>query len=328
MSEKIDDNFEISKLVTTGLMCHFQEWMQELSNRSASSRLTVVAYVKDLKFFFYFLSRHLDSEISIETLASLKTADLRAWLSSELKSGVSARSNARKLSALKSFFRFLNRKIDFPLKNINALKRPKLPQLLPHPVNLDVIEKLLNVEKFYPKDSQWEVLRDKTLYMLLYGAGLRIHEALNLKLKDIGPFLKVLGKGHKERVVPLLENVKNAAEEYLKKCPFINENDGECYLFWGVRGKRLFVRTAQARIAKFRQDNNYPDYLTPHALRHSFATHLLCAGVEMRYVQELLGHSSLATTEIYADISDNIVFDIYKQSHPLELGDLLDKTSV
>lgn len=319
MSHKVDDIAEVVPLLDKPLFELFDRWLTEIANSSASSALTVDAYRKDLKFFFFFLRNHVGGAISVDSLKDLKPADLRAWFAAELNSGVCARSNARRLSALKNFFKFLNREIDFPLKYVNSVKRPKLSKLLPHPVESDVVEHLLNVISFSEKDPLWVTLRDKTLYMLLYGAGLRIHEALNLKVKDINEYLKVLGKGHKERVVPLLEKVKNFAENYIKKCPYINENDPENLLFWGVRGKVLNPKTVRKRIEDFRKANNYPDYFTPHALRHSFASHLLNAGVEMRYVQELLGHSSLATTEIYADINDNLVFDIYKKSHPLEM---------
>lgn len=319
MSHKVDDIAKIVSLLDKHLFELFDRWLIEVANSSASSALTVEAYRKDLKFFFLFLRQHVGGEISIEVLKDLEPADLRAWFAAELNNSVGARSNARRLSALKSFFRFLNREIDFPLKCINSVKRPKLSKLLPHPVEFDVIEHLLNVKFFSEKDPLWVTLRDKTLYMLLYGAGLRIHEALNLTIKDVNEYLKVLGKGHKERVVPLLEKVKIFAENYIKKCPYINENDPESLLFWGVKGKVLNQKTVRQRIENFRKANNYPDYFTPHALRHSFASHLLNAGVEIRYVQELLGHSSLATTEIYTDLNDNLVFDIYKKSHPLEM---------
>lgn len=318
MAKKIDDLKIIKTLLEGSLFNYFNDWIIELSNKSASSELTVIAYQNDLKFFFIFLKNHFDKCISLELLTELKPADIRAWLVSELNSGVCARSNARKLSALKSFFRFLNKVVDFPLKCINSIRQPKLPQLLPHPLKIDVIEHLLNVNHFFENDPSWVTLRDKALYMILYGAGLRIQEALNLKLKDINCYLKILGKGHKERMVPLLEKIQMATENYIKKCPYINENDLDCYVFWSVSGKRLSKNIVDMRVNKFRKENNYPDYFTPHALRHSFASHLLNCGVEMRYVQELLGHSSLATTEIYADIDDNVMMDIYKQTHPLQ----------
>ena len=155
--------------------------------------------------------------------------------------------------------------------------------------------------------------------MLLYGAGLRIQEALDLRLKHVGEFLTVLGKGNKYRLTPLLDNVYTAIQKYVAMCPHIDQTDNECYLFWGERGKRLLATTVEHKLCRLRKENIWPEHCTPHALRHSFASHLIQSGVDMRHVQELLGHKSLSSTQIYTQINNDALLKAYQKTHPLEL---------
>lgn len=314
----LEDLSYIRSIVLSDLYVIIEEWLLWISNKTSSSELTVVAYSGDLKFFITFLARHLNTDIvCLDDIKNICNADLRAWLADNRANGLCARSNARKLSAIKNFLIFLSRRNESPIKCINTIRRPKLSKLLPKPVDCDVISTILSVNKFTDKEAKWVTLRDKALYAILYGAGLRISEALNLRISDIGQQIRIIGKGKKERVVPMVEAIMPILDDYIKECPYINRADHDCHIFWGIRGKVLSKYIVETRMKKFREEWNLPEHLTPHALRHSFASHLVKEGVELRYIQELLGHSSLNATEVYTEIDDQTVMNTYKNTHPL-----------
>jgi integrase/recombinase XerC len=201
------------------------------------------------------------------------------------------------------------------LKAIELVKRPKLPALLPKPIKEDAILNFLNSYSFFDRDPDWVVRRDRALYSLLYCCGLRINEALDIKTRDVAGEVKILGKGKKDRVITLLPMVLERIGEYVSICPH-NLKDG--FLFAGLRGKRLQASIVDKRLRKLRLLHNLPDYASAHAFRHSFATHLAQRGADLRSIQELLGHESLSSTQIYTEIDDYNLLKVYEKTHPME----------
>ncbi|MDR0753535.1 MAG: tyrosine-type recombinase/integrase [Holosporaceae bacterium] len=245
----------------------------------------------------------------------MKIADFRSWFSYRIGRGSAARSNARALSAVKSFFNYLARKDLVDLKTIETVRRPKLSQLLPKPLEEEAVCRFLCLDFFFEYDVDWITHRDRALFTLLYCSGLRINEALNIKTKDISSEIKICGKGKKDRMIILLPITLERIKFYIVNCPH-NLKDG--FLFVGLRGKRLHASTVDNRLQKLRLLHGLPDHASAHAFRHSFATHLIRNGADLRSVQELLGHESLSSTQIYTDIDDYSLLQTYKRSHPLE----------
>ena len=304
----------LKTFVDSEMLKLINDWADALRNQRKYTDNTLKAYIKDVtKFCRYFATT--SAALSLDVLCTLKSSDFRAWLSCMVDNGRSHRSNARTVSAIKSLVNFIEQSRNVDIKSIKMLKLPKLAQLLPHPIDLSIIMKLLETQAFNEKEPRWITLRDKALYALLYGAGLRIQEALDLKLKDIGEFLNVLGKGKKQRISPLLETVHDVISEYIKMCPYLAHAVADSFLFWGEQGRRLKSTTVEHKLHRLRMLNNWPDYCTPHALRHSFASHLIQSGVDIRYVQELLGHSSLNSTQIYTKINNQQILDVYKKAN-------------
>ncbi|MDR1561416.1 MAG: tyrosine-type recombinase/integrase [Holosporaceae bacterium] len=292
-----------------------QNWLDELTNQRCYSDCTIAAYKNDFLNFQQFLMRHFNGDPSIQTIQDLKTSDFRAWLSFRISNDMTARSNARALSAIKSFFNYLAKNNLVDLKAINSVKRPKLSSLLPKPINENVIINFLNLERFFDKDPEWITRRDRALYTLLYCTGLRINEALNIKTKDVDSEIKIHGKGKKDRIVLLLPIALKRIEQYIAICPY---DLREYFLFVGIRGKKLLASKVDNQLQKLRLLHNLPDYASAHSFRHSFATHLMQKGADLRSVQELLGHESLSSTQIYTDIDDYSLLKIYETTHPLE----------
>jgi integrase/recombinase XerC len=292
------------------------EWISELTIQRMYSAHTISAYSRDVYDFFNFLKNHCNEEvITLKILQELRIADFRAWLSCRINNEISARSNSRALSSVKSFFKYIAKQKLIDLKFINAVRRPKLSALLPKPIKEDVIVNFLNAEFFFENDLPWVTARDRALYTLLYCTGLRINEALNIKIKDINQEMKICGKGKKDRIVILLPIALQQLQTYIKNRP----DDIDCeYLFVGIKGKRLHASYVDNRLEKLRMAYNLPDHASAHAFRHSFATHLLQNGADLRSVQELLGHESLSSTQIYTDVDDYNLLKIYQKSHPLE----------
>jgi integrase/recombinase XerC len=293
----------------------YAAWLEWLASERRASRHTLAAYGRDLGFFFAFLSDHLGAPADLAALKDLRAADFRAWLASRVTSDHVAASNARALSVLRNFFRWLDRQGLVHNPHVAALRTPKLPRAVPKPLSepdaaaaIDAIEHL--------SEEPWIAARDTALLMLLYGAGLRIDEALSLdrRILPLSESLTVLGKGRKQRVVPLLADVRAAIADYVTRCPYQPGADGP--LFLGAKGERLQAGVVQKQIRKLRGWLGLPETATPHALRHSFATHLLAAGGDLRAIQELLGHASLSTTQRYTAVDAERILAVYDQAHP------------
>lgn len=247
-------------------------------------------------------------------MARLSLADFRAFLASRRMAGVSSRTIARNVSSLKSFYRHLDRRFDIKNPAISRLKAPKFRAGLPRALSESATENL--IEESGGDGTDWKALRDRAVALLLYGCGLRISEALGLNHRDWGQGgrLVIKGKGGRERMVPVLAQCREAIDQYLRLCPFVGEPAAP--LFKGARGGRLGARAVQKMIEKMRFNLGLPDNVTPHALRHSFATHILANGGDLRTIQELLGHANLSTTQHYTDVDVSGLIDSYKRAHP------------
>ncbi|MDR1983183.1 MAG: tyrosine-type recombinase/integrase [Holosporaceae bacterium] len=291
--------------------------MDELIVQRHYSPHTINSYKRDLMNFQNFLLEHTGEGFSIEIIKNLKIADFRSWFSRRIMNGFAARSNVRALSAVKSFFNYLAQRDLIELKAINAVKRPKLSVLLPKPIQEKTILDFLNSDAFFDRDPSWITCRDRALFSLLYCCGLRINEALNIKTKDLAYEIKILGKGKKDRVVVLLPLVFERIQTYIANCPHDLSNG---YLFIGLRGKKLHASLVDNRLQKLRAIHHLPDHASAHAFRHSFATHLIQRGADLRSVQELLGHESLSSTQIYTDVDDYNLLKVYEKTHPLEIS--------
>jgi integrase/recombinase XerC len=294
--------------------CAFLEW---LAGERRAARLTVEAYGADLAGFLGFLTRHLAAEPDLSRLQALRAADLRAWLTREAGAGASSATRARRLSAVRSFFRFLARRhgVDTPaLKLVVAprVRRP-LPKALTPAQARAVVEEIGRT----PAAAAIQA-RDTALFTLLYGCGLRIGEALALNVRDAplpgsSAMLRVVGKGSKERIVPILPAVREAIAAWVGLHP---APEPDSPLFLGARGKRLDPGVAQKVLRAFRRRRGLPEDATPHALRHSFATHLLAGGADLRSIQDLLGHASLSTTQRYTAVDEGQLLRVWKAAHP------------
>jgi integrase/recombinase XerC len=255
----------------------------------------------------------------MQQLLALHARDVRAFLASRRSEGVGSRSLARTLSALRMFYKFLERRGHGKNDAIRAVALPKLPHSVPKPLTAPKATALVDGADIAASDQpEWIIARDTAVLALLYGSGLRISEALSLKRKDAPlkgrDMLRVMGKGSKTRVVPVLGIAREAVELYLKHCPM--RLGSEDPLFVGAYGKQLSPRIIQLRIARARVALGLPETATPHALRHSFATHLLGAGADLRAIQELLGHASLSTTQGYTEVDREHLLKTYENAHP------------
>ncbi|MBO6826990.1 MAG: tyrosine recombinase XerC [Sneathiella sp.] len=291
-------------------------WLDWLQHEKKVSPNTSEAYDRDVTEFLGFLSGHLGKEITLGDLATLKAADFRAFLAIRKQDGLGATSLARTLSSIKSFFNKLEREKILHVPALSTLRAPKKPERLPRPLTEGDSKKLLSAVKNDPATEDWIKARDLAVITLLYGAGLRINEALSLNYQNQPKedTLRLIGKGNKERLVPILPVIKSALKDYLKQCPYSFEDDDP--LFRGKRGQRLGARQIQERLMDLRRQLGLPETATPHALRHSFATHLLGAGGDLRTIQELLGHASLSTTQRYTDLDTAKLLETYRKAHP------------
>lgn len=298
--------------VTADLSKTLLDWHTYLKVERNVSKHTLRAYISDITEFIRFLSQHHGEEISIDMIASAPIQDFRAWLSRQAVNGKKNASRARSLSGVKNFLHWMDKQGIAHNAAISAIYSPKIPRKLPKAL---VEKQSLDLLQHMP-DDDWIALRDKALFTLLYGAGLRIDEALSLDIKDLPQdgFLRVRGKGNKERQVPVLEQIAHSLNVYRNACPFVEEKDRPVFL--GIRGKRLNQGVAQKAMRDLRVTLGLPETLTPHALRHSFATHLLQNGANLREIQELLGHSSLSTTQMYTDVNAEELMRVYRAAHP------------
>lgn len=277
------------------------QWQSWLLNERRYSPHTLDAYSRDLSGFFDFAAEHLGKVPETADLAKLEVRDFRAYLSQRAARHIDKSSLARELSTLKNFFKWLARYDILRNPALSVIRTPRRAKVLPKALEVNdtfnVIDEAQNLAS-----NSWQGLRDTAIFTLLYGCGLRISEAMSLNVGDIGnnDFLRIKGKGNKERIVPLLPVVVENINKYLAECPY-QPKQGEP-LFLGARGDRLVPRIIQRQMQKIRAYLGLPDNLTPHALRHSFATHLLAEGTDLRSIQELLGHASLTTTQRYTDV--------------------------
>jgi integrase/recombinase XerC len=296
-----------------------EDWLAYLSVERQLAANTAEAYGRDVSQFLAFLARHLNRLSDMKQLLALQARDVRAFLAERRGEGVGSRSLARTLSALRMFYRFLERRGYGKNDAIRSVSLPKLPHSVPKPLTAPKATALVDgADIASPDAAEWILARDTAVLALLYGSGLRISEALSLKRRDAPikgrDMLRVTGKGSKTRVVPVLPVVREAVERYLALCPLKPGSDDP--LFVGARGKQLSPRIIQLRIANARAALGLPDTATPHALRHSFATHLLGAGADLRAIQELLGHASLSTTQGYTEVDRAHLLKAYDKAHP------------
>lgn len=301
--------------LTADVQHYVRGFLKELGQVRRASAHSVTAYAHDISGFLAFLHQHLGTTIGKAELRTVAERDFRAWLAQRARSYAKS-SNARALSAVRTFFRYLNQQAG--IHNVTALQMvgPKLDKPLPKAPN--ELQAKVALEALEEQDAaDWISARDHAIATLLYGAGLRISEALNLTVGDIAhDQLRILGKGGKERQVPLLSVVKKAIAAYQSLCPHAAVNDPKAPLFLGMRGKKLQPAVFQRTVRHMRRKIGLPESLTPHALRHAFATHLLSRGAELRDIQELLGHSSLSTTQRYTHVDVTRLLDAYQAAHP------------
>lgn len=288
------------------------EWQTWLTVEKNVSKHTFRAYISDMTYFINFLANHHGSAISINELSAANITDFRSWLSKQAVKGNKNSSRARALSSIKNFLNWMDKQGIAHNAAISTVRSPKILRKLPRPLQEGQTFRLLDD---MPLDD-WVAMRDKALFTLLYGCGLRIAEAISLDIANLphNGFLCVTGKGNKERQVPVIKEVEKAIEDYRNICPF-PETETRA-LFIGAQGKRLHQGIAQKAIRDLRKQLNLPETATPHALRHSFATHLLQNGANLREIQELLGHASLSSTQLYTDINFENLKDVYKKAHP------------
>lgn len=293
---------------------HVAGWLRDLGAVRRLAARTLEAYQRDLGQFVTFLASHTGGAVSLATLRDMRAADLRAFMAVRRQDGVEARSLARALSAIKSFFRYLEREGVLSTEALNTLRTPRTRKSLPQALTVREAKAAIATTDEM-EDRPWVAARDMAVLSLCYGAGLRISEALGLSRTDVeGPTLRVTGKGGKTRLVPIIEPVRQAIEAYLKLCPFTLTPSQP--MFRGVKGGVLSPRLLQARMVQLRSALGLPPGATPHALRHSFATHLLGRGGDLRAIQELLGHASLSTTQIYTAVDTERLLDAYRAAHP------------
>lgn len=295
-------------------------WLGRLAHERRLSPKTLDAYARDLTLVMNRLALHLGERPTLEAMAALTPADVRAVLAGRRADGVAPRTLVRLMAAARSFGRHLEREGLGKVGALAAVRVPKVPRSLPKPVSVADARALADPATRAGEDREpWVLARDAAVIALLYGAGLRISEALGLTRAAMpepgaGDQITVTGKGNKTRMVPLLAQVTQAVAEYAALCPYMLEPEKP--LFRGTRGGPLSPRIVQLAVERMRGALGLPDSATPHALRHSFATHLLARGGEMRAIQELLGHASLSTTQVYTAVDSTKLMEAYRAAHP------------
>ena len=293
-------------------------WLAHLGAERRMSAKTVDSYRRDVSQFLRFLAEHLGGAPTLKQLAKLAPADVRAFMAARRSDGVGSRSLMRTLAGIRSFTRFLERKGKGKVAALAAVRAPKVPKTLPKPLAVSAAVRITSADlREGEAREEWIIARDAAVLALLYGSGLRLSEALGLKRSDARSNIEtlvVIGKGRKKRMVPILAQVAKAINHYLTLCPFELKQDGP--LFVGARGGPLSPRLVQLAMARLRGALGLADSATPHALRHSFATHLLARGGDLRAIQELLGHASLSTTQIYTAVDTERLLEVYASAHP------------
>ncbi|WP_126976915.1 tyrosine recombinase XerC [Frigidibacter oleivorans] len=294
-------------------------WLTHLRALDGAAEKTVAAYGADVTGFLTFLAHHWGGPPGLGPLAAIGPADLRAWMAAERAGGVAARSLARKLSAVRSFYRWLSDRQGFDATTVLSARSPRYRRPLPRPLAPEAATAMVAAVEDQAAEP-WIAARDAAVLVLLWGCGLRISEALALTGAEapLPEVLRIRGKGGKERIVPVLPAARHAVEEYRRLCPFPPDRAGP--LFRGQRGGALNPRMVALAMERARARLGLPATATPHALRHSFATHLLSAGGDLRAIQELLGHASLSTTQAYTAVDAARLMEVYDAAHPRARG--------
>jgi len=295
-------------------------WLSHLRAERRLSPKTLEAYARDLRQCLDFLCAHWGDRVTLAGFAALEASDIRAFMAMRRADDIAGRSLMRTLAGLRSFGRFLEREGKGKVGALSAIRAPKVGKTLPKPIQVTAAKRLADADERAGESREtWVLARDAAVMALLYGSGLRISEALGLKRREVprpgeGDVLIVMGKGNKTRMVPVLQNVLALVHDYVAMCPHPLPQEGP--IFVGARGGPLSPRIIQLTMERLRGALGVPDNATPHALRHSFATHLLTRGGDLRAIQELLGHASLSTTQIYTGIDTERLLEVYRNAHP------------
>lgn len=305
----------MSLKITEGMRDTLARWLDHERALKSASENTITAYGRDVSGWLSFLAEHEGGGFGPAQIAKLRITDMRAWMAHERSRGVAPRSLARSLSAVKTFTRWLAERDGFDATAVLSTRSPKFQKKLPRPLSPDAAKEMLSTVEVQ-HDEPWIAARNVAVVTLLYGCGLRISEALSLTGADVplGEVIRIVGKGNKERIVPVLPAARRAVADYVRLCPY--DLTPEAPLFRGTRGGALNPRLIAKVTEAARMQLGLPSSVTPHAMRHSFATHLLNAGGDLRAIQELLGHASLSTTQAYTAVDNARLLQVYEAAHP------------
>jgi integrase/recombinase XerC len=319
MAKPAAESIELDSADET-LAVEMARWLSHLRAERRLSPKTLEAYARDLRQCLDFLCSHLGERITLSRFAALEATDIRAFMAMRRADEIAGRSLMRALAGLRSFGRFLEREGKGRVGALSAIRAPKVAKSLPKPLQMAAAKRLTDADERAGETREaWILARDAAVMALLYGSGLRISEALSLKRRDVprpgeGDVLVVTGKGNKTRMTPVLRNVLQLIDDYAAMCPYALMPEKP--IFVGARGGPLSPRIIQLAMERLRGALGLPDSATPHALRHSFATHLLSRGGDLRAIQELLGHASLSTTQVYTGIDSERLLEVYRSAHP------------
>ena len=306
----------MSLLISDAARDALETWLNHQRGLHGAAPTTLLAYSSDVRDFLAFMAEYQGGPQGLAPLAALRVTDMRAWMSRTRASGVGARTMARKLSAVKSFFRWLSEREGFDATAVLSTRAPKFERKLPRPLTEDAARAMIETAALQSPSTPWVGARDVAILTLMWGCGLRVSEVLSLTGADapLGAALRIIGKGNKERLVPVLPVASQAVDDYLRQCPHPAEQNAP--LFRAVRGGAVSSRSVAKVMQSVRMQLGLPATATPHAMRHSFATHLLNAGGDLRAIQELLGHASLSTTQVYTAVDATRLMDVYDKAHP------------
>ena len=314
------DSSDTLQFASTEVMAELRRWLTHLGAERRMSPKTVEAYERDVRQFLGFLTGHDGEQVTLQALADLEPRDVRAFMAARRSGGIGSRSLMRSLAGARSFARFLERNGKGRVGALSAVRAPKVPKTLPKPIDVVSAKRLADVGLRAGEEREpWVLARDAAVLALLYGSGLRISEALGLTREAVpapgkGDAITVTGKGNKTRMVPVLRQVLELIDQYVALCPYDLPDQGPIFL--GAKGGPLSPRIVQLAMARLRGALGLAETATPHALRHSFATHLLARGGDLRAIQELLGHASLSTTQIYTAVDTEQLLNVYRSAHP------------